>query len=237
MPCILYIAFWTVLQHSSHFNANTDTFSECTVFASPLILFQSIKKCARTLPFSIILRAVLKYLYGCGWEITTEHKQVWVCIVLKYWKNSIANSTTYFKDSCSSFLFIVHCQYIIKMFWELLDFILYIFTNMHFVFHLISNIRPTSYGIRRVLRPWRLLFLLNVNTLAVWGQFWKLCEEPMPVFKEPVLMDTIKGIPIFICSHFIFLLVILTGKNWRVFHHLAFGQFFLACIPFNIVPK
>lgn len=33
---------------------------------------------------------------------------------------------------------------------------------------------------------------------ALWGQLWELCEEPVTVFEETVLMDCVKIVPVLI---------------------------------------
>lgn len=40
---------------------------------------------------------------------------------------------------------------------------------------------------------------------ALWGQLWKLCEEPVTVFEETILVDCVKIVPVLIGPAFVFL--------------------------------
>lgn len=40
---------------------------------------------------------------------------------------------------------------------------------------------------------------------ALWGQLWELCEEPVTVFEETILVDCVKAIPVLIGPAVVFL--------------------------------
>lgn len=40
---------------------------------------------------------------------------------------------------------------------------------------------------------------------ALWGQLWELCEEPVTVFEEMILVDCVKAVPVLIGPAVVFL--------------------------------
>lgn len=48
-------------------------------------------------------------------------------------------------------------------------------------------------------------FLMFHTGVRLWAQLRELSEEPMSIFKETILMDCVKFVPVLICSIFIFL--------------------------------
>lgn len=49
------------------------------------------------------------------------------------------------------------------------------------------------------------LRVFHMVKMALWGQLRELCEEPVTVFEETILMDRVEIVPVFICPAIIFL--------------------------------